>query len=158
MDPISSFAAFNSAISFRNLLFDKSSKDNFNFLTPALIPTAATNFIKGSTIIKPTSGVNLPCIKPPKTITLTTASTGIPASNIAISCSVNSPLVILSYSPSSICSGSVYCGGCSQGELPGVSVKDCPGIGASNSLYGASVKLSLFFILSYLFLIVFSLC
>ena len=46
----------------------------------------------GSAIIKATSGVHLPSVNPPNNITLAIASMGIPASNIAITCSANSGL------------------------------------------------------------------
>ena len=49
---------------------------------------------------------------PPK---LFNASTGMPASSIAITCSINSGLCNLSHTKSEASSGSVNCGGCSQG-------------------------------------------
>ena len=108
-------ASFKVIISRTVFSLPKSSIDITNLSTPALIPIAANIFIKGSIVKNPTSGVNSPSANPVNVNTLANASTGIPASIIAIISSATSGSVSLSQNLFNAASGSVVFGGCSHG-------------------------------------------
>ena len=95
VDYLGEMPAIEAFISMSSFLFVISSIDILISLMPAITPIVAIIFITGSAIIKATSGENLPFKNPPNNTVLPIASTGTPASNIAIICSANSGSDIL---------------------------------------------------------------